>query len=833
MRLLSRLPFRFKLVAVAMMTTAAALFVTFIAETVTDLVVFQRDVAQNLVTLAKITGENSRSAIVFGDTKAASGVLRSLQARPDILAGFILTPDAAIFAEYRSERIKWDRLPPSSKLGRPVPQMMGDYKVEDGHMDIAQPIMLDGEWVGTLYLQASLAEAADEVVWRNSAWGASLIAILVGTYFLAARLQRLVSRPILDLATTAQEVTREGNYSLRAACCGDDEIGRLIGDFNEMLSRIQTRDQKLEELLHAQTEQRGFLQSIIDAVPDPILVVGMDRQLLLTNQAAGRLVAGGDRGTEVGERPEINNPLQEISRRREPVMLEQRITGADGQPQVVEISAAPLHDKGGSLSGIVEAIRDITERRRMESLLRENEQRLDHLAHHDALTDLPNRLLFQDRFEHAIHKARRGGTSVALLFLDLDRFKNINDTFGHEVGDELLKAVARRLNGCVRSIDTVARLGGDEFAVILEEIRDESAPSAVARKIIRALGDAFRIGEHELYIGTSIGISIYPTDGDSVETLIKNADSAMYHAKEEGRGGFQYFTLTLNVRAQRRLTIEICLRKALERGELTLHYQPQVDLKQGRVAGAEALLRWNSPELGALSPAEFIPVAEESGLIVPIGEWVLESACRQALEWERSGLPPLYIAVNLSARQFRHKDLVGSVARILAETGLAPSRLDLELTESILLGDSSTALDILSKFRDLGVNLSIDDFGTGYSSLSYLNRFPLDHLKVAQEFVRAIPDDNNSKAIARAIVVLAKNLGLKVIVEGVETVAQLRFFAAMGCEYVQGYLFSKPLPAEQFVGFLRQTPQPALAALAVARAAKSNFAEALVMDGVV
>ncbi len=678
MRLLSQLPLRFKLVAVAMMTAGAALLVTFLAETATHLMVYQRDIARDLATLAKITGENSRSAVVFGDAKAATGILRSLQARPDILAGYILTRDGSVFAQYRSERIDWDGLPRTSRLGRPLPQLAGDYQVEDDQMDIARAIVLDGERIGTLYLQASLSAAADEAVWRNTSWGACLLLILVATYFLAARLQRIVSGPILDLAATAQEVTRGGNYSLRAASCGDDEIGRLVCDFNEMLSRIQIRDRKLEELLHAQTEQRGFLQSIIDAVPDPILVVGMDRQLLLTNQAAGHMVVARSQRGCAAERPEIDAPLQEIRRRGEPVMLEQRVSGADGQAQVIEISAAPLHDKGGHLSGIVEAIRDITERRRMESLLQENEQRLDHLAHHDALTDLPNRLLFQDRFEHAIHKARRGGTSVALLFLDLDRFKNINDTFGHEVGDELLKAVARRLNGCVRAIDTVARLGGDEFAVILEEIRDESAASTVARKIIHAIDEAFNIDEHELYVGTSIGISIYPADGEDIETLIKNADSAMYHAKEEGRGGFQYFTLTLNLRAQRRLNIETCLRKALERGELELHYQPQVDLKRGCVAGAEALLRWHSPELGTLSPAEFIPVAEESGLIVPIGEWVLEQACRQALIWERSDLPPLYMAVNLSARQFRHKDLVGSVAHILAETGLAPSRLDLE-----------------------------------------------------------------------------------------------------------------------------------------------------------
>ncbi len=425
------------------------------------------------------------------------------------------------------------------------------------------------------------------------------------------------------------------------------------------------------------------------------------------------------------------------------------------------------------------------------------EQRIWHMAHHDALTGLPNRALLLDRLSQSLVQAARHDSHIAVLFLDLDRFKSINDTLGHHIGDELLKHVAERLRAVVRAVDTVSRLGGDEFVVVLQEVAGTDDAVIVAEKILTALAPAVHIEGHQLRATPSIGISLFPEDGSDAYTLMKNADTAMYHAKAEGRNTFQFFASRMNTAAERFFKLEHRLREALETRQLRLHYQPLVDLHARRVCGLEALLRWQDPDQGMIAPGEFIPVAEETGLILPIGEWVIGEALRQNRRWQEEGRPRVPVSVNLSPRQFRQVDLVESVRRALAETGQPADLLEIEITESTLMHDVDETLFKLKALADMGVRLAVDDFGTGYSSLAYLKRFPVHKLKIDQSFVRDLTHDRDDAAIVAAIVGLARSLSLDILAEGVETDAQLAALIAQGCAKFQGYYFSRPLPPEQ------------------------------------
>ena len=434
---------------------------------------------------------------------------------------------------------------------------------------------------------------------------------------------------------------------------------------------------------------------------------------------------------------------------------------------------------------------------------RQAEERVHHLAHYDELTGLPNRSMFSQRLGHALAQARRSDKPLAVLFIDLDRFKNINDTLGHEAGDRVLEEVAQRLQGCLREGDTIGRLGGDEFVVLIDELPEPMHVAAVAQKILAAVVKPVIVGAQEFNITASIGISTYPEDSEDMQGLLKNADIAMYRAKEQGKNNYQFYSALMNIHTVERLALESGLRRALERNEFVLHYQPKVDIGSGRVTGMEALLRWQPRETELLAPAQFIALAEETGLIVPIGAWVLRTACARNQWWREQGLPPLRIAVNLSARQFAHQDLLQDVARTLAETGLDPAGLEFEITESMVMHDPERAVKLLSSLKDMGVHLSIDDFGMGYSSLSYLKRFPLDSLKIDSSFIRDIPGDADDAAITRAIIAMAHSLRLKVIAEGVETEAQLDFLREHGCDEMQGYHCSEPLAEDALLRLLQ------------------------------
>jgi diguanylate cyclase (GGDEF)-like protein/PAS domain S-box-containing protein len=463
-------------------------------------------------------------------------------------------------------------------------------------------------------------------------------------------------------------------------------------------------------------------------------------------------------------------------------------------PQWLTISS--IRSNAGDLTNYVGVFADITP-------IKESQQQLEHIAHHDPLTDLPNRLLLHARLEHAMERAHREKNLLAVLFLDLDRFKNVNDTLGHPAGDRLLQAVAKQLVNYAREDDTVARLGGDEFTILLEGLQEPKDAGAVAYKILQTITKPFRLDGHEVYVTGSVGISLYPDDGQDVTTLLKNADSAMYRAKEQGRNNYQFYTKELTATAFERFALESSLRHALDRGEFTLHYQMQVSLADDRVVGAEALLRWQHPELGLVAPAQFIPLAEETGLIVELGEWVLRTTCTQAKAWQNEGLLPLRIAVNVSSVQVTRSRIVDTVAEILEDTGLDPRRLELEITEGLLMGQSAQTIATLDALKAMGVTLALDDFGTGYSSLSYLKRLPLDRLKIDRSFIRDIPHDAGDVAITRAVIALGNNLQLSVIAEGVEKNAQLDILHADRCDEVQGWLYGTPLPATEFAELVR------------------------------
>ena len=431
-------------------------------------------------------------------------------------------------------------------------------------------------------------------------------------------------------------------------------------------------------------------------------------------------------------------------------------------------------------------------------------ERISYLAQYDVLTSLPNRNLFRDRLEQAMGRAQRNETLVALMFLDLDRFKEINDTLGHPVGDRVLQKVAERLRHFLREVDTIARLGGDEFTVVLEGVHDVPQIIAAAQKIRDALAQPLLVGDREIFVSASIGISIYPFDVEEIDELLKNADIAMYQAKQSGGDAYHFFEAEMNTHSSERLELEGRLRRALARNQFTLHYQPQVNIASGRIIGAEALLRWHDEELGTIAPARFISLAETTGLIVPIGDWVLHTACAQNKAWQDAGCTPIPVAVNLSPRQFRQANLLETITQALRETGLNPTFLELEITESTIMHQAEKAVGILESLHAMGVRLSVDDFGTGYSSLSYLKRFPVHKLKIDQSFVRDINLDPDDAAIVTAVIAMARSLNVLTIAEGVETEGQLAFLDALQCGEYQGDYFAKPMPADEFLALLRR-----------------------------
>ncbi len=574
----------------------------------------------------------------------------------------------------------------------------------------------------------------------------------------------------------------------------------------QALRNIIERMKVEQGLFLAQKRAAITLNSIGDAVISVDMLGRVDylnlAAELLTGwprgEAAGRLVGEVLVIVDSTTGGPLVNPVEYILQND----IEKSLTGEvvlvsrDGRRIPIEDSASPIHDWDERLAGAVMVFRDISHTVALTSKMR-------HLAQHDFLTNLPNRVLLSDRITQAIALAQRNGTTPALLFLDLDKFKHVNDSLGHAVGDQLLQAVSTRLVQCVRSTDTVSRHGGDEFVILLADERRPQDAALAAEKVLLALSAPFAIEGQHLHTSTSIGISVFPLDGADAAVLIKNADTAMYHAKERGRNNYQFFRQDMNTRAMERQLIESNLRLALERNEFRLHYQPKFELESMRMTGVEALLRWEHPEWGLVLPQRFILIAEECGLIIPIGRWVLAEACAQAVRWRASGLPPVSIAVNVSALEFRHRDFFSHALTVFAASGVDPACLQLELTESVLMRDVATSAGLLAKFKALGVQIAVDDFGTGYSSLSYLNQFPIDVLKIDQSFVRSIGGHQESNgAIVSAVIGMGRSLHQRVIAEGIEEEAQFDFLRNQGCSEGQGWYFGMPVDAARIGAML-------------------------------
>jgi len=574
-----------------------------------------------------------------------------------------------------------------------------------------------------------------------------------------------------------------------------DSVGQLV---NVALIKIRLTDANRQA-----QERLTLLAQAVTQSPHAVVITDLDANVEYVNPAYE--VVTGYRSDEVTGK---NSRLLHSGRTPQTTYQElwERLTHGetwqgefinrrkDGSEFVEFANISPVRQPDGRISHYLAIKEDITERKR-------NEQRIQYLAHYDVLTGLPNRSRLSEHLEFAINLAKRSSGTLALMFLDLDNFKDINDSLGHSVGDHVLVKLANRITEMVRAEDTVSRWGGDEFILMLPNI-DVQGAAQVAQKLLGAIARPLHIDHYDLHITASIGISIYPDDGCNLETLSRNADTAMYRAKQEGRHSYRFFTQEMQVRTSRNLRLSNALRHAMERNELQLHYQPQISIRTRQVIGAEALLRWQHPELGEIPPTEFIPVAEDSGLIVSIGEWVLRQAVQQAKQWQDAGLPPLTMAVNLSAVQFHKPDLPDLVRRILNEAGLAPEYLELELTERVAMHDPQGAAAIMDKLNAHGIGTSIDDFGTGYSSLSYLKKFKVRKLKIDQSFVRDIHRDAEDRAIVSAIIQMAKSLGIETLAEGVETAEQLAFLREQGCDNVQGYFFEEAVPASTLAAWM-------------------------------
>ena len=660
------------------------------------------------------------------------------------------------------------------------------------------------------------------------------LAALMLALALAYRIASAIVKPVRELARTSAKIAN-GELAARVRIDGPDEIEAVARQFNCML---EVRADAEEALRASENRLHGIVQMAAEA----IVVVDEQFQVVMFNPAA-EAIFGCSAAEDIGASVERFVPqrlreawLQHVAGVRcssfDPQVTsnEQRTTNgeqrlfagftgggasvmrmgdhaeifglrANGEEFPLELSLARISHSGKPLYSAV--LNDISARRREEA-------RVNALANYDALTALPNRALFRQRLQRSLAHAQRFNDGLAVLFIDLDRFKNVNDTLGHDAGDRVLQAMAKRLKGCLREVDTLACLGGDEFAVLIEQVTDARFVGSVARKLLKTIAELLMLDEQEYHITASIGISTYPADGSDATTLLKNADIAKHRAKERGMNNAQFYAAAMNAHSMARLSLETGLRHALERGEFLLHYQPKVDIASGRIAGMEALLRWIRPgsdhrecKAGMVPPADFIPLAEETGLIVPIGAWVLKAACERNRAWQRQGMPPLRVAVNLSARQFVQANLVSEVARVLDASGLAPAWLELEITESMVMDNPERAIQTLRQLKSMGIALAIDDFGTGYSSLGYLKRFPIDNIKIDRSFIKDIPGNSDDATITRTIIDMTHNLRLKTVAEGVETVAQLDFLRAHGCDEMQGYYFSRPLAEDAFLALVQ------------------------------
>ncbi len=622
-----------------------------------------------------------------------------------------------------------------------------------------------------------------------------LLLSLIIALFVRMLIIKNIAKPVKKLQVAMAAIQQDKDLSKRVDIDENNaDIGEMAKTFNALVEGLQHATMRLD--LFAQ---------VFENSSEAILITDAERNIVAVNRAF-TTITGYEPGDVISKNPKLLNSGRQTPEFYHAMWQSIGETGQwqgeiwnrrkNGEIYPEWLSIGTVRNENDEVANYIALFNDITERKAAE-------QHIQFLAHYDSLTKLPNRRLFDDRIQQALAAAKRKNKQAALLFLDLDRFKSINDSLGHLSGDQLLQSVADKLIACVRETDTVCRQGGDEFLILLPEINKPEDAAHIAAKITSAMSEAHIVEGHRLVVTFSIGISMYPEDGSDSQTLIKNADAALYYAKEKGRNNFQFFTMDMNAEAAERLTLEGGLRLAMQRGEFTLHYQPQIDTHSGKIIGMEALMRWQHPDKGWIPPAKFIPIAEECGLINQIGEWVLKTACAQNKKWQDEGLLKVPVAVNLSALQFHQKDIKGTIAQVLRESGLEPRYLEIEITESASMKEVEITISTLNELKQMGVLISIDDFGTGFSSLNHLKRFPIDKLKIDQSFVRDITANADDAAIVKAIIAMGHSLRLKVIAEGVELAEQFAFLRGHECNEIQGYYFSRPLAIEDFGKFAK------------------------------
>ncbi|HEX2950885.1 MAG TPA: EAL domain-containing protein, partial [Armatimonadota bacterium] len=714
--------------------------------------------------------------------------------------------DGHLPADYRTALAAIRHTQPSSK-NVPVYNHIIDSNTIAGYTDIrtidGQPALMIKVLMDRAIYQEGLRSLRSYIIFLLAGGLGALCLIM-------ALLDRLVISRLGRLSARVVEIGKGGDMSSRLSVEGHDELSDLSIAMNDMLAALQDSEKELlarEALRESEERYRTLVELSTDAV-----VIEQHGHCVYANAAAVAMVGVQD-ATDLRDRSVmslLNPDTRQIAEKHWKMIehgvelphIEQQILRVDGGVIDVEVSAIPFEYQGQPAVQFIG--RDISARKR-------SEQQLNYLAYHDALTGLPNRLLCMDRLSQALARAERFHEMVAVVLLDLDGFKLINDSLGHEHGDRLLKEVAARLHGLARLYDTVARLSGDEFVLVLPRITAQDTVKMVTSRILTVLAQPFMLDGQESFITASIGVAFFPQDGTDAETLIKYADLAMYRAKAQGKNNVVLYSPDMGSAIAERRRLEGQLRKAIQNQELVIHYQPQIDLRSGRCVGVEALVRWQHPQFGMIPPGKFIPIAEESGLITRVDDWVLWHACQQLREWLDSGLPPFRVAVNLSARHFLNRNLVNSIKEVLQETGLPPHNLEIEITENTAMNDLERSLAILHDIHDLGVQIAIDDFGTGYSSLGYLKRFPIHTLKIDRMFVKDILHDADAAAIVKAIVAMTHTMNRHVIVEGVEVSEQLALLNTFDCDEVQGYVYSKPLPVGELPQFIRNCDASCLA----------------------
>jgi diguanylate cyclase (GGDEF)-like protein/PAS domain S-box-containing protein len=796
---LSNLSIGSKLILLSLATTLIGLIATIAAIAAYDQYSMRSVIREEFSVLANVIANRSSAAVVFEDAALAQNNLGALQYRSSIVLGCIYRTDS----EKVGAPILLANFHVSEEQTCPPVQTPSAQIMDIGrrYLEVLQPIELDNATVGVLFLRASLDETYGRqqqklLIMIPVVIIAAAIAVLIGTL-----LSRHISHPLKMLGKAAALVAEYDNYSIRADKFSDDEVGQVVDSFNHMLSVIEREDANLRE-----SEEKFRLISESSKVG----IFQLDRHgnCIYANEEMCKISGlGGDVLLEQGwlnaVHPDDKRRIAEqfqllIHKNAGHTNIDCCLMLPDGTLKWVTGDVAPMVDMNNEQIGFLGTLSDISE-------LKQAYDQLEQMAFYDTLTGLANRRLFRNRLEHMLGNIPRTGAGVALILIDLDHFKHVNDSMGHDSGDSLLTVVSERLKHCVRFTDTVARLGGDEFAVILPNVPDTLTVSAIADKILLALSKPVLLDDQEMSISASLGISMAPEDSNSAEVLIKNADLALYKAKDEGRNNFKFFTAEMNTLLVKHLNTVQQLRVAIDQQSFMLQYQPQIDLISGQLVGFEALVRWPHPERGMVSPAEFIPVAEETSLIIPLGRWILRTACRQMRELSDAKLinNRAVMAVNLSVKQFEDIQLVKFIGETLIEFGLRPAQLELELTESMLMENLEDTVDLLNNLKALGVGLSIDDFGTGYSSLGYLKRLPVNVIKVDRSFVMDIPRDTDDMEITAAVIAMAHKLRYKVVAEGIETDEQYKFLRESGCDYGQGYFFSPPLSADALVEYCR------------------------------